>query len=229
MTRPPGDVAPATHDKEALSEFIRANTKLVRPELVREFQLLLAEKSLPIWEKSEEELGQMNLPPPFWAFAWAGGQALARYLLDKPKVIEGKRVLDLGAGCGIVSIAAMKSGAAHALAADVDPFASVAAKLNSRLNVVRLDVTDEDLLDTTPDDRDVLLVGDLFYEQKLSQRVVGFMERMAATGAPVLVGDPRRSYFPQERFEQIAQYDVVTSGELEDSELKWTTVWRWVG
>lgn len=219
-------VAPPPHDKEALSAFIRANTKLVRPELVPELQLHLAEKSLPIWEKSEEELGQMNLPPPFWAFAWAGGQALARYLLDKPKIVEGKRVLDLGSGSGIVAIAAMKAGAAHALAADVDPFAGVAARLNARLNVVRINVTDDDLLASTPGDKDVLLVGDLFYERELSARVISFMERMAATGVPVLVGDPRRSYFPVDRFEQVIQYDVVTSGELEDSELKRTTVWR---
>ncbi|MCH9807259.1 MAG: 50S ribosomal protein L11 methyltransferase [Alphaproteobacteria bacterium] len=222
----PSEVAPPPHDKEALSAFIRANTKLMRPELVRELQLHLAEKSLPIWEKSEEELGRMNLPPPFWAFAWAGGQALARYLLDTPSIVEGKRVLDLGSGCGIVAIAAMKSGAAHALAADVDPFAGVAAKLNSRLNVVRIEATDDDRLDTTPDDRDVLLVGDLFYERELSARVVSFMERMAAAGVPVYVGDPRRSYFPIDRFEKVISYDVVTSGELEDTELKRTAVWR---
>lgn len=205
--------------------FIRANTLLAAPALVPEIELHLAEESLVIWQKSEEELGRMNLPPPFWAFAWVGGQALARYVLDRPNIVAGRKVMDLGSGCAIVAIAALKAGAASAVAADVDPFAGSAARLNAEANGVRLQIEDSDLLDTTPH-IGVLLVGDLFYERETSERVIAFMERSAAAGATVLVGDPRRSFFPQDRFEIVAEYRVPTTRELEDSDVKCAAVWR---
>lgn len=216
-------------DRRSRMAFLRANTKLLVSQLVPEIKLHLAEESLPIWRKTEEELGEMNLPPPFWAFAWAGGLALARYVLDNPSLVAGKRVLDLGSGSGLVAIAAKRAGAAEVLAADVDLFASAAALINAEANAVNLCVTEDDILDTTPSDIDVLLVGDLFYERDLTERVVSFMERTAATGAPVLVGDPRRSYFPAERFVNLARYDVPTTRELEDQEIKRAAVWRWKG
>lgn len=216
-------------DRQSRVAFLRANTKLLVSQFVPEIKLHLAEESLPIWRKTEEELGEMNLPPPFWAFAWAGGLALARYVLDNPSLVAGKRVLDLGSGSGLVAIAAKRAGAAEVLAADVDLFASAAALINAEANAVNLRVTEDDILDTTPSDIDVLLVGDLFYERDLTERVVSFMERMAGTGAPVLVGDPRRSYFPAERFINLARYDVPTTRELEDQEIKRAAVWRWKG
>ena len=225
---PAGSTGKVT-DRQSRMAFLQANTKLLVSKLVPEIKLHLAEESLPIWRKTEEELGEINLPPPFWAFAWAGGLALARYVLDNPSLVAGKRVLDLGSGSGLVAIAAKRAGAAEVLAADVDLFASAAALINAEANAVSLRVTEDDILDTTPSDIDVLLVGDLFYERDLTERVVSFMERTAATGAPVLVGDPRRSYFPAERFINLARYDVPTTRELEDQEIKRAAVWRWKG
>ncbi len=225
---PAGSTGKVT-DRQSRMAFLQANTKLLVSKLVPEIKLHLAEESLPIWRKTEEELGEINLPPPFWAFAWAGGLALARYVLDNPSLVAGKRVLDLGSGSGLVAIAAKRAGAAEVLAADVDLFASAAVLINAEANAVSLRVTEDDILDTTPSDIDVLLVGDLFYERDLTERVVSFMERTAATGAPVLVGDPRRSYFPAERFINLARYDVPTTRELEDQEIKRAAVWRWKG
>src|SRR5688572_2610508 len=147
--------------------FIRDNTKLLSPPLVPEIKLHLAEESLPIWQKTEEELGEMNVPPPYWAFAWAGGQALARYLLDNPALVAGKAVVDLGAGSGLTAIAAGRAGAASVLASDIDALALAAARLNAVLNGVALDVTPADLLAHPPAAADVVLVGDLFYEREL--------------------------------------------------------------
>ena len=225
---PAGSIGKVT-DRQSRMAFLQANTKLLVSKLVPEIKLHLAEESLPIWRKTEEELGEINLPPPVWAFAWAGGLALARYVLDNPSLVAGKRVLDLGSGSGLVAIAAKRAGAAEVLAADVDLFASAAVLINAEANAVSLRVTEDDILDTTPSDIDVLLVGDLFYERDLTERVVSFMERTAATGAPVLVGDPRRSYFPAERFINLARYDVPTTRELEDQEIKRAAVWRWKG
>lgn len=214
-------------DHQSRMDFLRANTRLLSSKLVPEIRLYLAEQSLPIWEKTEEVLGERNLPPPYWAFAWVGGQALARYILDNPELVAGRRVVDLGSGSGIVAIAAKCAGAKHVLAADIDPFASAAALINATANNVQLDVTDDDILGDPTRDTDVLLVGDLFYERELSKRVIAFMEQTAAAEAAVLVGDPRRNYFPAERFTSLAQYDVPTTRELEDEEIKRATVWRW--
>ena len=206
--------------------FIHANTKLLPVPLVPEIRLHLAEESLPIWEKTEEELGEINVPPPYWAFAWAGGQALARHLLDNPAAVTGRRVLDLGSGSGLVAIAAAKAGAARVLAADIDAFAVAAIRLNAEANAVSLDTTGDDLLAAPPDAFDLVLVGDLFYERPLAERVLAFADAARAGGAQVLAGDPRRSYFPQPRFRQLAEYSVPVTRELEDAEIKRTSVWR---
>ncbi len=205
--------------------FIVANTRQLSPPLVPEIRLHLAEESLPIWQKTEEELGEMNVPPPFWAFAWAGGQALARYILDNPGLVAGKSVVDLGSGSGLTAIAAKRAGAASVLAADIDAFSCAAVRLNAALNDVTLDVTGEDLLARAPDPADVVLVGDLFYERELAARVMTYIERAAEPGALVLVGDPKRSYFPTDRFKQAAAYEVPVTRELEDAEIKRTAVW----
>jgi len=208
------------------SQFILANTRLLAVPLVPEIRLHLAEESLPIWQKTEEELDAMNLPPPYWAFAWAGGQALARYLIDNPALVAGRRVLDLGSGSGLAAVAAAKAGAAHVLAADIDALAVAAIKLNASANIVELEATSKDMLDAPPDGFDVLLIGDLFYERQLAGRVLAFADAAADRGALVLAGDPRRNYFPQDRFRQLALYPVPVTRELEDAEIKRSAVWR---
>jgi predicted nicotinamide N-methyase len=210
---------------EDFAPFIAANTILMAPPHVPEIQLHLAEESLPIWQKTEEELGEMNVPPPFWAFAWAGGQALARYLLDTPNEVTGKTVLDLGTGSGLTAIAAMKAGAISVLAADIDRMALASARLNAAANRVAIDTTEEDLLLDLPASFGAVLVGDLFYERELAERVIAFIAAAHAKGARVLVGDPQRSYFPKNRFALVAEYQVPVTRELEDALVKKTAVW----
>lgn len=207
--------------------FILANTKLLAPPLVPEMRLHLAEESLPIWQKTEEELGEMNVPPPYWAFAWAGGQALSRYVLDNPSLVAGQRVLDLGAGSGVQAVAAMLAGAASVLAADIDTLALAACRLNAEINGVAVETTAENLLAAPPSPAfDVIFVGDLFYERTLADLVSAFIDRAAQQGARILIGDPQRNYFPKGRFTQMAEYRVPVTRELEDAEIKLTRVWR---
>lgn len=207
--------------------FIRTNTQILNPPLTPEIRLHLAEESLPIWQKTEEELGEINVPPPYWAFAWAGGQALARYVLDNPALVEGRSVLDLGAGSGLQAIAAAMAGARQVLAADIDTLALAACRLNFEVNGVFVATTAEDLL-AAPLARgfDVILVGDLFYERELAAKVMALIEIAVAAGALVLIGDPQRNYFPKDRFELLARYEVPVTRELEDAEIKRTAVWR---
>lgn len=214
------------HDEAAAQRFIAANTRALSPPLVPEIRLHLAEESLPIWQKTEEELGEMNVPPPYWAFAWAGGQALARYLLDNPAVVATKSVIDLGTGSGLTAIAAKRAGAAAVLAADIDALAVAAVRINAALNGVAVETTTEDLLAARPRSADVVLVGDLFYERELAARVTAYIERAVAEGAHVLIGDPQRSYFPRGRFRLAAEYQVPVTRELEDAEIKRTAVWQ---
>ena len=208
--------------------FIVANTHLQPVPHAPEISLWLADEVTPIWRLTEEELGQMGLPPPFWAFAWAGGQGLARWLLDNPAEVAGKRVLDLAAGSGLVGIAAMQAGAASVLCADIDPFCSAAVALNAAANDVSLDFTDADLLDAPPPDVDVICAGDVFYEQPMAGRVLAWLSAAAGRGVRVLVGDPLRTYFPKQGFERLAEYAVPTTRELEDDAVKRTRVWTLV-
>ena len=207
-------------------DFIRTNTQLMATPLVPEIRLHLAAESLPIWQKTEDELGQLNVPPPFWAFAWAGGQALARYLLDHPELVAGKRVLDLGCGSGLTAIAPMLAGAASVLAADIDEVALIALTMNAQANGVTVQTTSADLLAAAPGDFDVIMVGDLFYERQLAERVLIFIEAAAKQGRVIFIGDPTRNYFPTGKFRYCIDYQVPVSRELEDSELKRTAVWR---
>jgi predicted nicotinamide N-methyase len=205
--------------------FIRANTKLLAPPLVPEIVLHLAEESLPIWQKTEEELGEMNVPPPYWAFAWAGGQALARYILDNPSLVRGRRVLDLGTGSGLQAIAAKKAGADLVLAADIDAVALVATTLNAAANGVSVELTVEDLLTAAPTSFDVVLVGDLYYERQLAERVTRYIDLAVEGGSLILVGDPQRNYFPRTKFHKADEYRVPVTRELEDALIKNTAVW----
>jgi predicted nicotinamide N-methyase len=209
--------------------FIRANTRLKPVPHVPEIVLHVAEESVPIWQKTEEELNAMGLPPPYWAFAWAGGQALARYVLDHPEIVAGLRVLDLAAGSGLVAIAAAKAGAAPVTAIDIDAFTEAAIYLNVEANDVYVDVIVLDVLDTPAPAvarYDVILVGDLFYERDTAARALAFLDRNAAAGSRVLIGDPGRTYLPMERLTRLAEYSVPVTRELEDLEIKRTGVWE---
>jgi predicted nicotinamide N-methyase len=216
-------------DPRTAEAFIKANTRLLAPPIVPEIVLYLAEESLPIWQKTEDELGTINLPPPYWAFAWAGGQALARYLLDEPENVAKKHVLDLGSGSGLSAIAAAKAGATSVLAADIDWMSLAAIALNSAANAVAVSATAENLLDLPPPACDVILVGDLFYERALADKVLAFIDAAAARGTLVLIGDPQRNYFPKGAFDRVAEYAVPVTRELEDAEIKRAAVWRHPG
>ncbi|HEX7006993.1 MAG TPA: 50S ribosomal protein L11 methyltransferase [Alphaproteobacteria bacterium] len=216
------DVLKAAHDPEA---FIRANTALEAPRLVPEITLHLANEITPIWEATEATLEKAGLPPPYWAFAWAGGQALARYVLDHPETVRGRAVLDFGAGSGLVAIAAAKAGAAHVLAADIDRFAAAAVALNAAENGVAVEITTDDVIGRS-DGFETVLVGDMCYERPLADRVEAWLRALAARGTPVLIGDPGRSYFPRTGVERIARYSVRTTREIEDTDLRMTGVWR---
>jgi predicted nicotinamide N-methyase len=193
---------------------------------VPEICLHLAEETIPIWEKTEKELGELNVPPPYWAFAWPGGQALARYLLDTRRLVAGKSVLDLGSGAGLAALAARKAGALSVLAADIDPWAIAAIKLNAAVNGLGVATTSADLLGAAPPTVDVILAGDLFYERGLAERVLVFIERAVANGAQALIGDPQRGNFPHGRFEKLADYVVPVTRELEDADTRHTAVWQ---
>ncbi|MBS9721597.1 methyltransferase [Tianweitania sp. BSSL-BM11] len=209
---------------EGARAFILANTTLLTPPHVPELQLHLATEAHDLWLKTEDELAEIGLPPPFWAFAWAGGQGLARYILDHPETVRGKTVLDFASGSGLVGIAAGQAGARHVLAADIDPFCAAAIALNAQANDALIDTTITDLIDH--DDRwDVVLAGDVFYDQAFAERLLPWFERLSARGAIVLVGDPGRSYLPKERLVARAIYEVPVTRALEDAEVKRTTVW----
>lgn len=208
-------------------KFIRENTRLRPVPHVPEISLYVADEAVPLWQKTEEELGEMGLPPPFWAFAWAGGQALARYILDHPEIVRDKRVLDLASGSGLVAIAAMKAGAARAVANDIDQFAMPAIALNAAANAVALEMETADRLDPAMqlEPFDVALAGDVFYERDTAARAFAFLRRMKAQGARVLVGDPGRSYLPKDKMIVQADYVVPVIRDLEDAEIKRTKVW----
>ena len=200
-----------------------------------------------MWERIERDTGQDQLPPPFWAFPWAGGQALARYLLDEPDCVRGRVVLDLASGSGLVAIAAAAAGAASVTPSDTDPLAVAAITLNAGVNRVRLEPTVGDLLRApepgepgleepgpgepgrnagAPARADVVLAGDAFYDRDMAGLMLPFLERASQAGALVLVGDPGRAYLPRERFARVMTYDVPVERVIEDADVKPTTVWR---
>jgi predicted nicotinamide N-methyase len=211
---------------EARRDFILANTRVQAPPHTPELSLHLADEITPIWKLTEEALAEIGLPPPFWAFAWAGGQALARYILDNPGVVAGKRVIDFASGSGIVAIAAARAGAKDVLAADIDPYCAATLSLNAEANGVACEATATDLLDApAPAWADVILAGDICYEKPLAERVMAWLAAARTAGATVLIGDPGRSYFPRTGLTKLAEYQVPTTRELEDFEVKKTAVW----
>ena len=210
---------------EGRRAFIRDNTRLQAPPHTPELSLHLADEITPIWKLTEEALEEIGLPPPFWAFAWAGGQALARYILDHPEIVAGKRVVDFATGSGIVAIAAMKAGATSVLAADIDVFCEAAVGLNAQANDVAVSFTDVNLLDAPPPETDVLLAGDICYEKPMAEAVMDWLRQGRADGASVLIGDPGRTYFRKDDLVKLAEYQVETTRELEDFAVKRTSVW----
>lgn len=206
--------------------FIRANTRLRPVPLVPEISLHVADEAVPLWHKTEEELGEAGLPPPFWAFAWAGGQALARYVLDHTDSVRGKNVLDLASGSGLVAIAAMQAGAANVVAADIDAFALAAIALNAEANGVAVALSQANYLtDDTSETFDTILAGDIFYERDTAASAFAFLSSKRARGAKILIGDPGRSYLPKDKLHDLGTYAVPVTRELEDMEIKRTSVW----
>jgi len=206
--------------------FIRANTALLPVPHTPEIRIHVAAEATDLWEKTEEELGELGLPPPYWAFCWAGGQALARYVLDRPDLVRGKRVLDLAAGSGLVGIAAAMGGAAHVESAEIDAFAVAAIRLNAAANAVPVLAIAEDLLGEPHLGRwDVILAGDVCYERAMTSRVIDWLTPQVLNGVTVLLGDPGRNYLPKDRLEWLEEYRVPTTRALEDAEIKRTAVW----
>ena len=214
-----------TASEIAPEAFVRANTVLQEAPLVPEVALHLASEVVPLWQATEEALSRMGLPPPFWAFAWAGGQALARYILDHPDAVAGKRVLDFASGCGIAAIAAAKAGAAGVEASEIDAFALAALRLNSDANAAGIAASGEDLIGKD-EGWEVVLAGDICYERDLAERVFAWLQALSARGATVLIGDPGRNYLPKDGLERMISYAVKTTRELEDSDVRNASVWR---
>ena len=212
-------------DREA---FIRAHTRLLPVPHAPEIALHVAEEATELWQKTEDELAVIGLPPPFWAFAWAGGQALARYLLDHPQIVAGRRVLDFASGSGLAAIAAARVGAAPVEACDIDGFAAAAIGINATANGVAVTSRCEDLIGCD-EGWDVVCAGDVCYERDMAERVVDWLAGLSARGATVLIGDPGRSYLPRGKLEAVASYEVPVTRALEDAEIKRSSVWRLAG
>jgi predicted nicotinamide N-methyase len=205
--------------------FVLQHTTPRAASAVAEIVLHQADDAITLWERTELAAGGAQLPPPFWAFAWAGGQAVARYLLDNPDRVRGRRVLDLAAGGGVVAIAARLAGARVVTATDIDPAAIAAIALNAAANHVTVDALCADVLDDPVPDVDVVTAGDVFYNRDLAARMLAYLTRAAAAGADVLVGDPGRAYVPHADLVELAAYDIPTTHDLESTETKRTRVW----
>lgn len=212
-------------DHPARLAFVAAHTRLLPVPHAPELSLHVADEATALWQKTEDELGAIGLAPPFWAFAWAGGQALARHVLDDPALVAGHHVLDFASGSGLVAIAAARAGAARVEAADIDGFALAAMDLNARANNVRVESVGTDQIGT---DRGwhTVLAGDICYERNLADRVMTWLAGLAARGAIVLIGDPGRSYLPTQRLTHLATHEVPVTRELEDQDIKATGIWR---
>ncbi|GHJ48725.1 50S ribosomal protein L11 methyltransferase [Catellatospora sp. TT07R-123] len=207
------------------AEFVREYTVLAPVPFVPEVRLHQAADAIGLWELTEGEY-RSEQPPPFWAFAWAGGQALSRYLLDHPETVAGRRVLDLAAGSGLVAVCAARAGAASVRAVDIDPLSTAATEANAQANGLAVDAEQADILDGDAGDAEVVLAGDVFYSQAMADRMIGFLRRAVKTGAVVLVGDPDRAFLPRPLFDEVAAYDVPVPFALESMTVKRTRVWR---
>lgn len=208
--------------------FIRAHTRIASAPLTPELRFHLAEETLPIWQQTEEALGEAGLPPPFWAFAWAGGQALARYVMDNPALVAGRHVLDFASGCGIAAIGAAKAGASQVDASEIDAFAIEAIQANATLNGVEIAARKADLVGID-EGWDVVLAGDVFYEGRGAERIALWLRALHERGCLVLIGDPGRHFLPKDSLEPLARYDTPVSRDLEDRDVRLARVWRFTG
>jgi predicted nicotinamide N-methyase len=220
-----GSARPPATDVPAI---IQAGTRLGPVPLVPEVRLWQASEPISLWQRTERAAGRTGLDPPFWAFAWAGGQALARYLLDRPQLVRARRVIDIASGSGLVAIAAASAGAAAVTAYDVDPLAVAAIGANAAANGVTVqaccaDILDDDALPAAG--TDLVLVADAFYQRDLAAGVMRFLERARGRGAAVLAGDFGRAYLPRGKLRPLASYDVPGLRAVEDSDIKRTTIW----
>lgn len=208
--------------------FIRANTALERPAMVPEFELWLASEYVPIWQATEDWLEKQNIDPPYWAFCWPGGQAVARYMLDNAETVRGKRVIDFAAGSGVSSMAAARAGAMSVVANDIDLMSLAATRLNAEANGVSLSVSGDDWLaqPQAAPVADVVIAGDVCYEREMSVRALAWLRSHANAGRLVLLGDPGRNYFSAQGLEELARYEIPTSLQLENRGMRETVVWR---
>ena len=209
---------------DSYKSFIVDNTRKLQPPHCPEITLHLADKAVALWQLTADELDQQGLPLPFWAFAWAGGQALARYLLDNSAIVAGKSVYDLASGSGLVGIAAKLAGADQVVAVDIDPFAIAAITLNAASNGVELATHQGNIIGQELQ-ADVLLVGDLFYEREIAEPLFAWLQKCQERGVLVLIGDPGRTYLPKDKLQELACYQIEVSRELEDQDIKVTRVW----
>ncbi len=208
------------------ARFVRENTAIGHAPLTPEIGLHLAREVTPLWQATEATMEREGLPPPFWAFAWPGGQALARLLLDQPELARGRRVLDFASGCGVAALAAARSGAADVRASEIDPFAFAAIALNAALNDLSIALVREDVLDSQQADVDLILAGDVCYEKPMAERVTAWLTRSVAMGIDVLLADPGRAYPPRHGLIEIARYDVPVSLDLENRASMTTVIYR---
>ncbi|OYW81204.1 MAG: nicotinamide N-methylase [Asticcacaulis sp. 32-58-5] len=207
-------------------DFIRANTVARPVPSVPQIALYQADDSTTLWQMTEDDLAQNQLPPPFWAFAWPGGQALAKYLLENPEILAGKRVLDLACGSGLVGIAAYKAGATQVICNDIDPYCEAAVHLNAHLNDCRIEFVGGDLLTAGLPDVEVILAGDIAYEKPMAEAMLTVLRIAVGEGKSVYIGDPHRTYFPKSGLVRCADYEITTSADIEDKPVKPATVWR---
>ena len=210
------------------AEFIRTQTSISTGSIVPEIKLYLATEVTPLWMLTEERLKGADLPPPFWAFAWPGGQGVARYILDNPSEFTGKRVVDIGAGSGIASVAAMKAGAKEALAIDIDALALASVHLNAELNNVTIGIDDYIDMEKAPKKIDIILAGDVCYQQAMATTIMRWLRLCVAKGIKVLLADPGRAYVPHEGLIEVAHYTVPTSRDIEEEESRNVKVWELV-
>lgn len=210
---------------DACEAFVRAHTRPAPAPLRPDIELHLADALVPLWQATEAATGRHNPPPPFWAFAWAGGAAVAAWLADHPREVEGARVLDFASGSGLVAIAAAKAGAAAVTAADIDPLALAAIRLNAARNQVEVRALGDNLVGA-PVATDMILIGDAFYTRDLAAMLLPWLLETARRGSRILVGDPDRAWLPRERFTRLATYEATTSLEIEDSTRKTAHVWQ---
>ncbi len=211
-------------DQDSLQQLILENTSLESPRLVPEIQLFLAAEDLPLWRMGESELAELGLGTPFWAFAWAGGQALSRHILDNPSIVAGKRILDFGSGSGMVAMAAIMSGAFEVTATDIDPVAAIAMRMNAETNNCYFDISTEDVIGDMGD-WDVILVGDVCYDAEIARNVIPWIKSLAKEGRDVLIGDPGRFYLPKLGLRSVAKYGAETTSLMEDTDLRNAQVW----